>query len=90
MKRLNISAGVRFSWYWGQVKGVPGNVYTNNRIAPRIGFTFDLLGDRTTVLKAHYGHYSEAMLASYHDRMNPDSVLSAIMLVTTGRRMDRI
>jgi hypothetical protein len=73
MKRLNINAGLRFSWYWGQVKGVTGNVYTNNRIAPRIGFTFDLLGDRTTVLKAHYGHYSEAMLASYHDRMNPSS-----------------
>lgn len=72
-KRLNISAGVRFSWYWGQVKGVSGNVYTNNRIAPRIGFTFDLFGDKTTVLKAHYGQFSEAMLASYHDRMNPAS-----------------
>jgi len=76
MKRLNISAGVRFSWYWGQVKGVPGNVYTNSRISPRIGFTFDLLGDKTTILKAHYGHFSEAMFASYHDRMNPDSAYS--------------
>lgn len=75
-KRLNISAGVRFSWYWGQVKGVSGNVYTNSRIAPRIGFTYDLFGDKTTVLKAHYGQFSEAMLASYHDRMNPDSAYS--------------
>lgn len=72
-KRLNISAGVRFSWYWGQVKGVSGNVYTNNRIAPRIGFTFDVFGDKSTVLKAHYGQFSEAMLSSYHDRMNPPS-----------------
>lgn len=72
-KRLNVSAGVRFSWYWGQVGGVPGNVYTNNRVAPRIGFTYDLFGDKTTVFKAHYGQFSEAMLASYHDRMNPAS-----------------
>lgn len=75
-KRLNISAGLRFSWYWGQVKGVSGNVYTNSRIAPRIGFTFDVLGDKTTVLKAHYGQFSEAMLSSYHDRMNPASAYS--------------
>lgn len=74
--RLNINAGVRFGWYWGQVKGVSGNVYTNSRIAPRIGFTFDLLGDKTTVLKAHYGQFSEAMLTSYHDRMNPPSAYS--------------
>lgn len=75
-KRLNISAGVRFSFYWGQVKGVSGNVYTNNRISPRIGFTYDLFGDKSTVLKAHYGHFAEAMLASYHDRMNPDTAYS--------------
>jgi len=64
-KRLNINAGLRFSLYWGQVKGISGNVYTNNRISPRIGFTYDLFGDKTTVLKAHYGHFSEAMLTAY-------------------------
>ncbi|MDI6845725.1 MAG: TonB-dependent receptor [Candidatus Saccharicenans sp.] len=72
-RRLNISAGVRFSFYWGQVRDISGNVYTNNRISPRIGFTYDLFGDKSTVLKAHYGHFAEAMLASYHDRLNPDS-----------------
>ncbi len=76
-KRLNINAGVRFSLYWGQVKGVSGNVYTNSRISPRIGFTYDLFGDKTTVLKAHYGHFSEAMLTAYHDRMNPPSAYSS-------------
>ena len=76
-KRLNINAGVRFSLYWGQVKGVPGNVYTNNRISPRLGFTYDLFGDKSTILKAHYGHFSEAMLTAYHDRMNPPSAYSS-------------
>ena len=75
-KRLNINAGVRFSFYWGQVGGVSGNVYTANRISPRIGFTYDLFGDKTTVLKTHFGQFSEAMLAIYHDRLNPSSAFS--------------
>jgi hypothetical protein len=72
-KRLNINLGVRLSQYWGQVKGVSGNVYSAARIVPRLGFTFDLLGDKTTILKGHWGQFSEAMSASYHDHMNPPS-----------------
>ncbi len=72
-KRLNVDVGVRFSQFWGQVQNVPGSVYNAGRIAPRVGFTFDLLGDKTTVLKAHFGQFTEAMLANYHDRMNPAS-----------------
>ena len=70
-KRLNIGIGARFSQNWGTVKGVPGVPLKTNRIAPRIGFTFDLLGDKTTVLKAHYGQFTEAMLAAYHMRLSP-------------------
>jgi outer membrane receptor protein involved in Fe transport len=75
-KRLNLSLGVRFSQYWGQVKDTPGNVYSANRIAPRVGFTFDILGDKSTILKAHFGRFSEAMLVDYHDRLNPSSAYS--------------
>ena len=75
-KRLNINLGARLSQYWGQVKGVDGNVYSAFRIAPRLGFTFDILGDKTTILKGHYGQFSEAMNASYHDKMNPDSAFT--------------
>ena len=75
-KRLNLSLGVRFSQNWGQVKGVDGNVYNTNRVAPRLGFTFDILGDKTTILKAHYGQFTEGMFASYHDMMNPPSAFS--------------
>jgi len=70
-KRLNFSLGLRFSNNWGDVKGVSGPVYKTSRLAPRLGFTFDILGDKTTVLKAHYGQFTEAMLTAYHDRMNP-------------------
>jgi len=70
-ERLNISLGVRFGQNWGDVKGVDGAVFKTNHLDPRLGFTFDVLGDRTTILKAHYGRFAEAMLTAYHDRMNP-------------------
>jgi len=72
-KRLNLNLGLRFSSNWGQVKGVDGNVYTSTRLAPRVGLIFDILGDKTTIFKAHYGQFTEAMLSGYHDRLNPDS-----------------
>ncbi len=74
--RLNLNFGLRLSHMRGTVKGVEGAVYTNFRIAPRIGFTYDILGDKTTVLKAHYGQFTEAMYAGFHDRLNPASSYS--------------
>jgi hypothetical protein len=66
--RLNINAGVRLSQNWGQVEG-KGTVWNSHRIAPRIGFTFDLFGDRTTIFKAHWGQFTEGMFAAYHERL---------------------
>jgi hypothetical protein len=70
-KRLNFSLGVRYSQNWGDVKGVDGTVFETHRFAPRVGFTFDIFGDKTTVLKAHYGQFTEAMLTAYHEKLNP-------------------
>jgi hypothetical protein len=69
--RININAGLRFSQNWGQVEG-KGTVWNSHRIAPRIGFTFDIFGDKTTVFKAHYGQFTEGMFAAYHDRLSPN------------------
>jgi outer membrane receptor protein involved in Fe transport len=74
--RLNLSFGARYSMNRGFVKDVSGAVFKTNRISPRLGFTFDILGDRTTVLKAHYGQFTEAMLTGYHEKMNPISKFS--------------
>jgi len=74
--RLNVNIGIRLSHFRGTVKGVSGAVYSNFRFAPRIGFTYDILGDKTTILKAHFGQFTEAMLTAYHDRLNPDSAFS--------------
>lgn len=68
--RLNISAGLRFSQNWGSIKDV-GTVWKTHRIAPRVGFTLDIFGDKTTVLKAHYGQFTEGMFAAYHNRLSP-------------------
>jgi outer membrane receptor protein involved in Fe transport len=74
--RLNINLGLRATQVIGTVKGISGSVYSNFRLAPRVGFTFDILGDKTTVFKAHYGQFTEAMLSSYHDRLNPPEAYS--------------
>ncbi len=74
--RLNINLGLRASHMFGTIKGVKGTVYKQFRLAPRIGFAFDIFGDKRTVLKAHYGQFTEAMLSSYHDRLNPASAYS--------------
>jgi hypothetical protein len=69
--RLNISLGLRLSQNWGTVKDVSGVLYNTTRLAPRIGFTFDIFGDKTTVLKAHFGQFTDGMYAGIFDRMNP-------------------
>ena len=75
-KRLNLSLGLRYSQNWGDVKDISGTVFQTKRLAPRLGFTFDILGDKSTILKAHYGHFTEAMLTGYHEMMNPTANFS--------------
>jgi hypothetical protein len=74
--RLNVNLGARFTQGWGYVQGVNAAVYKPTRIAPRIGLTYDLLGDKSTILKAHYGQFTEAMLTTIFNRMNPASAYS--------------
>jgi hypothetical protein len=71
-KRLNLSLGVRVSQFWGSVPGVSGTPYNKLRAAPRLGFTFDLLGDKTTILKGHYGEFTDGIYAGMIDRLNTD------------------
>ena len=69
-KRLNINLGFRFSQNWGGVQDRQGMPWNTSRIAPRLGFTFDIFGDKTTILKAHYGQFTEGMYAYLLDRLN--------------------
>ncbi len=71
-KRLNISLGARLSQNWGKVVDVSGTPWSTFRVAPRIGLSYDILGDKTTVLKAHYGEFTDGMYASFLDRLSPN------------------
>jgi len=70
-KRLNLSLGLRASQIFGKVKELGVTSYKAFRIAPRIGFTFDLLGDKTTILKGHYGEFTDGVYGGILDRLSP-------------------
>ncbi len=61
-KRLTLNLGLRYDHFWYRVN-YPGygTVYNNGALSPRVGVTFDLLGDRKNIVKLHYGHYVEKL-----------------------------
>ncbi len=73
---LSLNLGLRWSFMKGYVKGKSGSVYSTNRPAPRVGFAWDLFGDHSTVLKAHWGRFTEAMYTGICDRLNPNESYS--------------
>jgi len=63
-KRLTLNIGLRYdyySYYFPEETSVRGTVYSKGAFAPRIGMTYDLLGDRKNIIKLSYGHYFEKM-----------------------------
>jgi len=64
-ERLKINAGVRLNYFRGSLEQPIGTIFKPEvAIAPRIGVTFDLFGDHTTAIKAHYGKYYENIVTS--------------------------
>lgn len=68
---LTLNFGLRYGMMRGYVKGKSGSVYSTNRIAPRFGLAWDIFGDHSTVIKGHFGRFTEAMYTAVHDRLNP-------------------
>jgi len=58
---FTINAGIRNNIYRGYLKSLGTTPFKTGAFLPRIGFTWDLFGDGTTALKAHYGIYAEKM-----------------------------
>lgn len=65
--KLDLSIGVRWDRNHVFLEEAPEIEYKTNPVAPRLGFVYDLKGDATTVLKAHYGHYYEGAITFYID-----------------------
>lgn len=74
-QRLTLNLGLRYNYYWFDMPGALDSPYKESSIAPRLGFTFDILGDHKNILKFHYGHYFEALYSDLfvyaENRYNP-------------------
>jgi hypothetical protein len=66
--RLTLNPGLRLDINRGSVP--TGTVLSNHALAPRIGAAYDLLGDHSTVLRAHYGRYYDALLGGQFEFMD--------------------
>jgi len=60
-KNISINPGLRFGIYRGHVKTPEGTPFKTTAFAPRIGISWDIFGDHTTALKAHYGRYYDKL-----------------------------
>ncbi len=71
--KLKINPGIRLNYYRGKLKGI-GTVFTpKTALAPRIGVTYDLFSDHSTIIKAHYGRMFENVISSYYIKLAPVS-----------------
>jgi len=60
--RITINPGIHYSYYKGTLPNVPDVVFKpKNSWEPRIGLTWDLFGDHTTAIKAHFGRYLDSI-----------------------------
>jgi len=76
-ERLTINPGVRLNYIRGYLPDPLGAVYKPKLgIAPRLGFTFDLFGDHSTALKAHYGKYYHGIMGMFYLHFQPQGTYS--------------
>lgn len=70
--RLKINPGIRFNLYRGMLEKPIGTVFKPKiALEPRVGFTFDIFGDHTTALKAHWGRYCENLVTAKFSGLAP-------------------
>jgi len=64
--RITVNWGLRWNRWRGSTPE-DGTIFKpQDGWAPRIGLTFDLLGDRTTALKLHYGKYFHGAMGMWY------------------------
>ncbi len=65
-KRLTINAGLRMSNNWMRNPSLGSTITLDDiSFSPRIGFAYDILGDRKNVIKFHYGLYRSSIVDSW-------------------------
>lgn len=65
-KRLTVNLGARLNNYRYMIPSQePSAIFKNTALSPRFGLSYDLFGNRRTVLKLHYGQYYESLYRTY-------------------------
>jgi len=78
--RLKLNPGIRFNYYRGILADPIGTIFKPKvAIEPRIGFTFDVFGDHSTALKAHWGRYCENLVTAKFSGLAPLPDLNAYL-----------
>jgi hypothetical protein len=80
---VTLSPGVRVDVNRGSVPGKPG-VFATTPVSPRFGVAWDLFADHSTVVRAHYGRYHDAMFANRFWYLDPGSVSPAYVARVVG------
>jgi hypothetical protein len=72
--RLTINPGVRLMFNRGYLPNQQDEAFfkPKNALEFRLGFTFDVFGDHTTAIKAHYGRFHESFKTHYYYRAEPN------------------
>jgi len=85
--RVRLNLGLRMNSWTGSVESFANEEFFDLgtffkpeiALAPRIGVTWDLGLQKTSVLKAHYGRYFHQVIALYYSRFAPESDLSVFV-----------
>lgn len=86
--RVTLSPGLRFGAWEGIVRATQGGDprVTATGLDPRLGLAWDVFGDGSTALKAHWGRYHQGMAAAMFDRLAGANVYSNERFYTSGPR----
>ncbi|HSQ35923.1 MAG TPA: TonB-dependent receptor, partial [Candidatus Binatia bacterium] len=71
--KLKINPGIRLNYYRGTLKDIGTVFKPKMALAPRIGVTYDIFDDHSTIIKAHYGRMFENIISSYYIKLAPVS-----------------
>ena len=87
-ERLQLSLGVRNDRF--KNLNAAGNVFTDlkDQWAPRLGFSYDLTGDRTFRLSGFYGRYYLPVAANTNIRLAGDEIFTEDWYTYTGDLLD--
>ena len=71
--RLTLNPGVRWTMFRGYFPNIQDDAVfkPKNALEFRLGLTFDVFGDHTTAIKAHYGRFYESFKTWYFSGANP-------------------